>query len=255
MTRPRGLRQRQQSAFFAGRLPRVLAHRGLAVEVDENTLAAFAAALAAGAQIIETDVQATRDGVAVLFHDDALPSGVLVREVSVSQLQAEELPRGGTVPTLAEALRAFPNAKFNIDLKSADAISDAISAIYIAGAVERVLVTSFSGRRRREAVRRLPGVATSASATIVVAAVLAGKLGWGAVMKWVLRDIDAVQIPETVLRLTTTTPPMVRRWHAAGVEVHVWTINEEMAMQRLIAAGVDGIVTDRCDVAHRVFAL
>jgi glycerophosphoryl diester phosphodiesterase len=88
-----------------------------------------------------------------------------------------------------------------------------------------------------------------------VTALIAGKLGLSGLMKWMLRDVDAVQIPETVLGLTTTTPGMVRRWHSAGVEVHVWTINEELAMHRLIAAGVDGIVTDHCDVAHRVFAL
>lgn len=255
MTRPRGSRQRQQSAFFSGPLPRVLAHRGLAVDVDENTLGAFAAALAAGAQMIETDVQSTRDGVAILFHDDALPSGIRVADISAEQLRLVVLPRGGRVSSLREALSTFPDAKFNIDLKSADAIADAASAIHDAGARDRVLVTSFSGRRRRAVVRLLPGVATSASATIVVSAVIAGKLGWRALMAWVLRDVDAVQIPETVLGLTTTTSRMVRRWHDAGVEVHVWTINEELAMHRLIAAGVDGIVTDRCDVAHRAFAL
>lgn len=255
MTRPRGSRQRQPSAFFSGSRPRVLAHRGLAVQVDENTLPAFSAALAAGAQIIETDVQATRDGIAVLFHDEALPSGIRVADITAEQLQSVVLPLGGRVSTLQEILETFPAAKFNVDLKSADAIADAASAIHDAGAIDRVLVTSFSGRRRRAAVRRLPGVATSASATIVVTALIAGKLGLSGLMKWILRDVDAVQIPETVLGLTTTTPGMVRRWHSAGVEVHVWTINDELAMHRLIAAGVDGIVTDHCDVAHRVFAL
>lgn len=255
VTRPRGSRQRQPSAFFGGSLPRILAHRGFAAGVDENTLEAFAAALAAGAQIIETDVQATRDGIAVLFHDEVLPSGIRVADITAEELQLVVLPLGGRVSTLREALTAFPAAKFNIDLKSAEAIDDAASAIHDAGAITRVLVTSFSGQRRRAAVRRLSGVATSASATIVVTALIAGKFGWSALMTWILRDVDAVQIPETVLGLTTTTPGMVYRWHSAGVEVHVWTINEELGMHRLIAAGVDGIVTDHCDVAHRVFAL
>jgi len=255
VSRLRDSRQRTPGAFFAGAKPRILAHRGLALDCDENTLFAIGAALAAGAQIIETDVQATRDGVAVLMHDETLATGAPVSGLSLAELQGVRLPRGGMIPTLQEALTAFPNARFNIDLKSAEAIASVIAVIIQEKAQDRVLVTSFSGSRRRVATRALSGVATSASATMVVAAVLAGAVGWRWAMRRILRNVDAVQIPERVLRIGTTTPPMVKRFHAAGVEIHVWTINEESAMKRLLGAGVDGIVTDRCDVAQRVFAL
>jgi len=237
-----------------------LAHRGLALTADENTLEAFAAALGDGAQIIETDVRATRDGIAVLIHGETLASGSRVQDLSLAELQEVTLPNGGFVPSLRETLAAFPGAKFNIDMKSADAVAPASQAIREGSALTRVLVTSFSGTRQREAVRLLPGVvtsgtATSGTATMVVSAVLAGKLGWTALMRWILRSVDAVQIPERVLTMRTTSPLMVKRFHAAGVEVHVWTINNEADMIRLRAAEVDGIVTDRCDVARRVFAL
>ena len=253
--RLRDSRKRIPGAFFDGPKPRVLAHRGLARDCDENTLSAFRAALNSGAHIIETDVQATRDGVAVLFHDDALATGVRVQHLTLAELRRQVLPRGGTIPTLHEALAAFPDARFNIDLKSPMAIPHVVHSIVQAEAIHRVLVTSFSGKRRRTAARALVGVATSASATMVVAAVLAGAAGWRGVMRWILRNVDAVQIPERVLGMRTTTPPMVERFHAAGVEIHVWTINEESAMRRLLLAGVDGIVSDRCDVAVRAFAL
>lgn len=253
--RLRDFQRRSAGPYFDGPKPRVLAHRGLAIDEDENTLPAFAAAFRSGAQIIETDVRATRDGVAVLLHDEILASGVRVKDLSLDDLRAKLLPRGGTVATLAEALTAFPDARFNIDIKSSRAISGTVSDVLKSQAIDRVLVTSFAGTRRRSAVRALSGVATSASATMVVTAVLAGAIGWNAALRFILRNVDAVQIPERVLRIRTATAPMVRRFHAAGVEIHVWTINDESTMQRLIGAGVDGIVTDHCDVAVRVLAL
>lgn len=255
MSRPRDFPPRDRSPFFEGELPRILAHRGLARDVDENTLAAFDAALAAGAHILETDVRATADGVAVLVHDDILPTGARVADLTWAELQAMPLPRGGSVPSLAQALAFFPGAKFNIDVKSSDAILPTVRAITNASAADRVLVASFSRARQRRTVHRLAGAASSASAMTVLGAVLAGKVGWGALMRLLLRRVDAVQIPTRVLGLRTTSSPMIRRFHAAGVEVHVWTVNEEADMIALRTAGVDGIVTDRCDVAHRVFAL
>lgn len=233
----------------------MLAHRGLALDVDENTLLAFAAACEAGAQILETDVRATADGVAVLFHDDRLASGVRICDLTWEALQLVSLPHGGTVPSLPQALAKFPHAKFNIDVKSTDAIAPTVHALKQASATGRVLVASFSRARQRGVSRKLPGVATSASALMVLGAVLAGKVGWVAMMRVILRRVDAVQIPNHVLRMHATTPAMVERFHAAGVEVHVWTVNERADMIALRLAGVDGIVTDRCDRASGAFAL
>lgn len=239
--------------YFFPEPPRVLAHRGLAIEAPENTLLAFLKALAVGVTHIETDVHASKDGIAVISHDADL-SRVAGRDLRVSDLTMAELREidlgfGQTYCSLAEALDGFPDARFNIDLKSADAVAPTVSAVLDANAVSRVLVTSFSERRRAAAVRALPGVATSASARLFLPALVAGKAGATPLLRAALRGVDAVQVPERALSLKVTSERMLRHFHSAGVEVHVWTVNDPTDMRRLLDLGVDGIVTDRADVA------
>lgn len=241
------------ASYFAPPRPRVFAHRGLAIDAPENTLLAFAKAVAVGAEYIETDVRASLDGVAVVCHDPEL-TRIAGRDIRVDQLTLAELRRidlgfGQNFCSLAEALDAFPETRFNIDLKSADAVLPAVGAIDKLGAAGRVLVTSFSEKRRRAAIAELPGVATSASAKPFVTALLAGKLHAGRAAARALRGMDAVQVPQRALGLRVTSESMIERLHAAGVEVHVWTINEPATMSVLLDRGVDGIVTDRADLA------
>ncbi|MFT4123590.1 MAG: glycerophosphodiester phosphodiesterase family protein [Microbacteriaceae bacterium] len=241
------------SRFLAGPRPRVIAHRGFSPPgsgIVENTLPAFEAALAAGAQIIETDVRASRDGVAVIGHDPDLSRlGGDARRLA--DLDHAELAGAGIV-SLSEALEALPEARFNIDIKSADAAVPAARAIRAAGAVDRVLVASFSDARRRAALALLPGALTSASAVSFATAFVAGRLGLAGLLGRALRGCAAVQVPERALGANVPTPRLVRRLHEHGVEVHVWTIDDAAAMHRLLDAGVDGIVTNRTDVAIEV---
>jgi glycerophosphoryl diester phosphodiesterase len=235
----------------------VLAHRGLALAAPENTLLAFAHALAIGVTHVETDVHGSADGVAMISHDPDL-SRLAGRKVAVGQLTSHELRRiqlgeGQTFCSLADAIDAFPEARFNIDIKSADAVAPTIAAIRDARATERVLVGSFSPARRLAAVRALPGVATSISSRGAVAAVSAARNPGGLrVVRRILRDVHAVQLPLSVLRMSTMTPRTIAAFHAAGVEVHAWTINDEPTMERLLDLGVDGLVTDRADLAMAV---
>jgi glycerophosphoryl diester phosphodiesterase len=243
------------TAFFTpATAPRVIAHRGFAVDAPENTLLAFERALALGITHLETDVRATRDGTPVLWHDKTVTRvgrlSARIADLDLEQLRAIDLGAGQRVATLREALEAFPEARFNIDVKSLDAADATVAVITELEAQARVLLTSFSERRRARAVRPLPGVATSASAPRLAVAILACRLGLTPVVRLALRGIDAVQMPDRVLRVRTTTPAMVRRLHAAVREVHVWTINDPHAMRRLVDAGVDGIVTDRSDEAR-----
>lgn len=236
----------------------MLAHRGLALEAPENTLLAFAAALGLGVTHIETDVHASRDGVAVISHDPQLDrlAGIAGRvdALTMSQLRSVDLGRGQGFSSLADALDTFPETRFNIDIKSADAVAGTVAAIRDAKAVDRVLVTSFSEARRRAAVRQLPGVATSASSSVFAAALAAGKAGATPLLRRILRDIDAVQVPESYSGVSIVTGSMLARLHSAKVEVHVWTVNDAPAMHRLLDLGVDGIVTDRADIALGVLA-
>lgn len=254
MSRSRGSRRSAAPLpWFDGPRPRVLAHRGLALKAPENTLLAFLHALAIGVQYLETDVHASIDGIAVLSHDPDLERLVgrptKVNELTMAELKQLDLGEGQTFSSLADALEAFPDARFNIDIKSPDAVLPTVQAVIAAGAAERVLVTSFNGQRRRTALRLLPNVATSLSAPSFVVALLAAKLGLLPVLRLALRGADAVQVPQRALGMAITTPTLIRRMQAAGVEVHVWTINDVGVMKRLLDLGVDGLVTDRADLA------
>jgi len=237
----------------------VLAHRGLALEAPENTLLAFAHALAVGVTHLETDVHGSADGVAMISHDPDL-TRLVGRRVRVGQLTSHELRRvqlgfGQAYCSLADALDAFPEARFNIDIKDASAIEPTVAAIRDARAAERVLIGSFSPARRLAVVRALPGVATSISSRGAVAAVSAARSRGGLpALRRILRAVHAVQLPLSILRMSTMTPRTVAAFHASGVEVHVWTINDEPTMERLLDLGVDGLVSDRADLAMSVLA-
>ena len=243
--------------FFPAQRLTILAHRGFAVDVPENSLAAFERALALGADVLECDVRATRDGVAVIAHDETLLRvfGDERRVVDVDYAELREI--GGapesSVISVADALRALPSAKFNIDVKSTDVIAPLARAITDAGATGRVLITSFSGSRRRRTLALLPGVATSASAETVVFVVLFCALGLPVLARWMFRRTRILQIPTTVLKINVASPRMLSRLHRAGFIVQFWTINSVDEMRRLIGDGADGIVTDRCDIAVEAF--
>ncbi len=231
-----------RTAWFDGPLPRILAHRGLALDAPQNSIDAFLAALAAGATHIETDTHVTVDGHAVLVHDPQAADG----EPPVASLTLRELQRRAPwVPTAAEAFAALPAARWNIDVKAAAAAGAVARAIRESGATERVLLTSFSGSRRRDAIAGLPGVATSAS----VDGVLASLAAFAAGRTPRLPGVDAVQIPERTLRFDLTRPDRIAAWHRAGVEVHFWVIDDPERMRVLVERGADGIVTDRTDLA------
>jgi glycerophosphoryl diester phosphodiesterase len=240
--------------YLDGAVPRVLAHRGgVHPRTVENTLPAFRAAWDLGVTHLETDVHVTSDGVCVLWHDPDLRRLTgdrrRIERVTHAELRALDLGSGARVATLAELLAELPEARVNVDVKGRLAPAEAARVIRAAGALERVLVTSFSGSRRRRAVALLPGVATSADAGRLVLAVLGARVGLDVVVRLALRGIDAVQMPRSVLGIRTVTPAMVARLARAVREVHVWTVDDPDEMTRLVQAGVDGVVTDHPSTA------
>ena len=220
---------------------------------------AFAKAVAAGAEYIETDVHASSDGAAIIAHDPVL-TRVAGRDLRIDQLTRAELEKidlghGQSFCTLSQALDGFPDTRFNIDLKSVSALAPTIAAVLALSASSRVLVTSFDERRRAAAVRGLPGVASSASAARLVLALIAAQTGVLPLVRLSLRGLAAVQVPEKAAGIRVTTRRLIRIFHAAGVEVHVWTINDPHRMRELLDLGVDGIITDRADLALEVVRL
>lgn len=235
------------------------AHRGGAyhpeVEGLENTLAAFRHAAALGYEYLETDVHVTRDGVLLAFHD-AILDRVTDQRGEIAGLTLAEVRRarvGGreAVPTLAELFDAFPHARFNIDLKSEGAVPALADFLAARDAWDRVLVGSFSGRRTAR-FRRLTGgrVPTCAGPLEIAAFRLIPSARLAALVT--RTRFEAFQVPHRRHGVTIVTPGFVRRAHAAGLQVHVWTVDDPDEMRELLDRGVDGLFTDRTDILRDV---
>jgi len=248
--------------YFDLPLPLVIGHRGCAGEVPENTLASFEAGVAAGAALLETDIHLTRDGVPVLIHDDIVDrttegSG-RVAELDLDELQRLDAGhrfevdgahpfrgRGLRIPTLAEALARFPDARFNLELKEEvpGLVERSVAAISEAGAAERSLLTAESGALMQELHEVLDetglGAARGASAPDVLAFVRAALDGSPPPS-----GPMALQVPSDFRGSPLVTEAFVAHAHRHGIQVHVWTINEPDEMTRLLDLGADGLVSD-----------
>ncbi|GAB3294821.1 glycerophosphodiester phosphodiesterase family protein [Pseudoclavibacter terrae] len=248
-----------QHPYLAGAGPRILAHRGLALQATENTLEAFRAALDVGATHIETDARASADGRAVLWHDEALegfdgsdrrvadsPASALVGLTSQGQTP------GARLLLLEDALEEFPAARFNVDVKSADAAEAVADAVRRADAASRVLITSFSALRLRRTAALLPEAARGVASQGIAAALIAMSVRSGRLLRRALLGASVVQIPQRAAGLDLLSPARLRAFHRHVPEVHVWTINDPARMRELLERGVDGLVTDRADLAAEV---
>jgi glycerophosphoryl diester phosphodiesterase len=244
--------------------PVVYAHRGGAGLAPENTLAAFDAGLAAGADGIELDVRLSLDGVAVAMHDPSLDR-TTGGTGPVDARTAAELAgldagyrfavdgtypfrgRGIGVPSLATVLDRYRDTAILIELKSSDPrlARAVVGAIHAAGAAGRVTVGSFQ-KGALDAVRTLdPALPTGADMEDVRNG-LAAAQGGGVAVK---PAFAIFQVPEVYAGMRVVTPEFIARAHDAGIPVMVWTVNQEADMRRLLEWGVDGLITDRPDVA------
>jgi glycerophosphoryl diester phosphodiesterase len=243
--------------------PRIFAHRGLTFQadkqvVDENTIDSFELALAAGADYLETDLQLTKDGVAVLFHDSDLSrlvgSKQLISTLTLDELKQIRLPFGGEIPTLQQALERFPSAKFNLDFKTPSTESPGMAVIAAMGAFERVLVSSFSEASRVRVLAHSPvTLASSAGSSKVLTSYTLARLGLTKQLASSLTSVHALQIPTKMYGIDFTHPRFVEAVLNQDKEIHYWTINDPAEMVTLFSLGAHGIVTDRSDIATKVF--
>jgi glycerophosphoryl diester phosphodiesterase len=248
--------------FLDSAAPIAFAHRGGSAERMENTWASFSHAHALGYRYMETDVHATRDGVVVAVHDPSFsrvsPRGDLVRELDWPELSTIELNSGDTVPRLDELLSAWPEVRWNIDAKHDSVVRPLAETLKRCGAVERVCATSFSDVRLERLKRILgPRLCTAMGPTGVTALRLASfsprspaLLSAGILLPF--RRFGAVQVPTAYGNVPLVDERFIRTAHAALLQVHVWTIDTEDEMVRLLELGVDGIMTDRPTVLKDV---
>jgi len=235
-----------------------MAHRGFSPSGAENSMAAFRAAVDLGYRYLEADVHTTADGVLLLFHDETLDR-VTDGSGRISELSAETVAQARIagvepIPLLAELVAEFPEVRLNLDVKDWNSVATLAAAIEQFGLHDRVLIASFSDRRRRAVLRRLSRPAASSAGMASNALfVLLGPLLPSAMLRRVaLRDVHALQVPVRYGAVPVVTAGFVRRAHRHGLHVHVWTINEPAEMHRLLDLGVDGIVTDRADLLKMV---
>jgi glycerophosphoryl diester phosphodiesterase len=243
--------------------PLVFAHRGGSALRPENTIAAFDHALSLGADGVELDVRLSRDGAVVVHHDAALERTTNGRG-PLAALTADELARldagyhfgapdhpyrgrTGGIPTLQQVLQRYPNARFIVELKlnDRDLAHRVIDDIRAADAVERVALGSFGTRVLRAAREYEPRVRTGSSREETRLALY---------RSWVRCPVrrppyDEFQVPEWAGSTRVVSPRFVRYARESGLAVHVWTVDAETDMRRLLGWGVNGLISDRPDIA------
>lgn len=228
----------------------VIAHRGGAREVPENTWSAVEHVESLGLTWMETDLHATADDVVVLSHDADL--GRIGGRGTLSELtwdEAAELDAGdgrGLV-RLDEVLEAHPGLALNVDLKEPAVVQPTLQVVRAADALDRVRFASFSARRLAMLRRQEPRATTSLGGFDIAGLMLLSEAvlplphtRWG----WTRGRVDAVQVPPMHRGMQVVTRRFVAQAHTAGLEVHVWTIDDPEEMRRLAALNVDAIMTD-----------
>lgn len=243
-TRHNGVMDRAPTGF------RAFAHRGGAREAPENSLAAFSRAAGLGFIHLETDVRPTRDGVAVLHHDATLDRTTdgrgAVRNLTWRDICAVRMEDGSTPLRLEELLEELPHAHITIDAKEAGSVVALVEAVRRCRAVDRICVTSFSARRLQRARRLLPPHTESSAHPWEVLALRALPRDLA------LPRVQRVQVPVQSLGFTLVEPGFIARAHRLGLAVDVWTVDDPLEMRRLLALGVDGIMTDSPSVLREV---
>jgi glycerophosphoryl diester phosphodiesterase len=209
-----------------------IAHRGEPFAHRENTLEAFAAAVAHGADMIELDVRRTVDGGVAVVHDPTLERlwGLKRR---VAELPLAEIQALG-VPDLAQALQAIPeHVQVMVDYDEAAVAEPALDVVLGAGALDRAVFAgdAFAGHsriREREAAARIAATWTADRP----------------IPERLLEELDP-EFYNPSGNVLGRDPGAVERMHARGTKVSVWTIDEPADMAFFLDLGVDAVITNR----------
>jgi glycerophosphoryl diester phosphodiesterase len=255
--------------LLPARTPVVIAHRGGRGLWPENTIFAFRRAVEMGVDALELDVRGSADGELVVLHDERVDRTTngkgRVQDLSWAELKSLDAGHhwtadaGGTypyrqrnirIPRLQEVLQEFSGVPMSIEIKqeSPPILAPFCAALRSAGLGPRVLVSSFKSDLVKAFRAACPEMATSATA---------GE----ATLFWALEQVfssrlysppcGSFQVPEQTGKFRVVDRGFVAAAHAQGLSVHVWTVNDLAAMQRLVALGVDGIITDYPDRLSR----
>lgn len=246
--------------------PLVFAHQGGENLRPSNTMLAFQYSADLGADVLDTDMHMTKDGVLVLMHDqtvDRTTNGAgAIRDLTLAEIklldagykfsldEGQTFPyrgQGITVPTLEELFQAFPDKRFGIEIKQTDPLPTAqrfCTVIRQYQMQDQVLVSSFSQENMDAFRQECPEVATSATEGEVRKFYILYRLG---LISSLTPNYASLQVPEESGGIYLLTPGFVAAAHRRGLAVQPWTINEAVDLQRMLDLGVDGINTDHPD--------
>ena len=262
---------------WLGRRVIAYAHQGGAWEAPSSTLFAIRRALAAGATAIELDVHATLDGELVVCHDETVDRTTdghgAIATMTLAEVKAldnahwfipgadvtpgrdpDDYPYRGRAPgdpdfavaTLREVLETFPGVVLNLDIKqtapAVRAYEKPLADLLVEhGRRHDVIVASFNDAASSAFAALGTGIAVSAGTGATAAFWKAVQAGEDAPLP---PGVVALQVPERYGELRVVDERFVEAAHRAGVAVHVWTVDDEPQMDRLVDVGVDGIITD-----------
>jgi glycerophosphoryl diester phosphodiesterase len=220
------------------RSPELIGHRGAPRERPENTLASFLRALDLGADAVELDVHATRDGVVVVHHDfvpRAVSTVASLQGRPIAELTAAELDSfrvsGEPIPTLTDVLQAIgTRATVYVEIKGRGIEEAVVATIAGASSARRVPVHSFDHR----AVVRARSIEPSLIGGILLVSYLVEPE----------RALRAAGARDYWQEWSMIDEELVAAVHAREGRVIAWTVNEAETARRLASIGVDGICTD-----------
>ncbi|MES2142365.1 MAG: glycerophosphodiester phosphodiesterase [Pseudomonadota bacterium] len=243
--------------YQANSKPLVIAHRGGAGLWPENTLFALQEAAKLGADLSEIDIHMSRDGALIAIHDESVDRTTngkgLVKELTLAELkkldagyqwtndEGQTFPfrgRGITIPSLSEIFSAFPRQVISLEIKQDDppiaaALRESINRY---GKEKQVLVSAFNARTMKVFRRLCPKIANAASDSEVQR--------FSKLSRMYLARAFSVKASAFEVPLDKVTPLFIKAAHKKNKRVDVWTVNEVEDMERLLAWGADGILTD-----------
>lgn len=247
-----GMSGRFAHPFLAQPRAMAIAHRGGALEAEENTLPAFERARSLGFTHVELDVHATRDGVVVIHHDPDLqrlcgdPRKIATLDhAELAQLRTKA---GHAIPRLQDLLEAAPELHIAIEAKADDVVAPLCALITQMGVIDRVTIGAFSPARTAQAAALLGERLLWSPAHAQVARLVARGFG----LNLGLAGFGVVQIPASWNGIPIVTKRFMQAAHSAGIAVQVWTVNDAAEMMRLLDLGVDGIMTDKPSLLRKV---
>ncbi len=215
--------------------PLVIAHRGASGDEPENTLLAFEAAIAQGAQMIELDLQATSDGHVVVIHDDYLGRTTdrrgRVSKKTLAQVREADAGKGERIPTLDETLNlAHGRVELYLEIKNARAAAGIISRVRDHGLASDVLLASFDMKLMRHIRHEVSDIRVG----VIIGVPAVNPLALSA-----RTNFDVISLETRLCQAV-----LVQRIRSTGKKVYAWTANDERTYRRLVMRGIDGIVTN-----------